>query len=201
MISIFFLIIIIFSAIIHEYAHAWMADYLGDPTARYAGRLTLNPLAHLDFFGTIILPLLCLLFSRGTFLFAYAKPVPFNPYNLRNQKIDPSLVALAGPTSNLLTALVFGLMIRFLSLGPLTAVLSIVVYANLLLALFNLIPIPPLDGSHVLLALLPKGTEEVKMFLTLYGPFLLLVFIFFGFQLIIPLIQWFYKVITGLPLI
>ena len=199
--SIFFLVIIIFSAIIHEYWHAWTADYLGDPTAKNAGRLTLNPLAHIDFFGTILMPIFCLFISGGSFLFAYAKPVPFNPYNLKNQKFGPALVALAGPFSNFITALIFGLMVRFLALGTLGDVLSIVVYANLLLAIFNLIPIPPLDGSHILMAFLPEKAREIKMFLMLYGPFILLMFIFFGFQIIRPLIFWFYQVITGLPLL
>ena len=199
--SIFFLVIIIFSAIIHEYWHAWTADYLGDPTAKNAGRLTLNPLAHIDFFGTILMPIFCLFISGGSFLFAYAKPVPFNPYNLKNQKLGPPLVALAGPFSNLATASIFGLMIRFLTLGTLGGVLSIVVYANLLLLIFNLIPIPPLDGSHILMAFLPEKAREIKMFLMLYGPFILLMFIFFGFQIIRPLIFWFYQAITGLPLL
>ena len=199
--SLFFLVIIIFSAIIHEYCHAWTADYLGDPTAKNAGRLTLNPLAHLDFFGTILMPIFLLYVSKGSFLFAYAKPVPFNPYNLKNQKLGPSLVALAGPFSNFLVALIFGLMIRFLTLGVLGDVLSIVVYANLLLAIFNLIPIPPLDGSHILMALLPEKAREAKMFLMLYGPFILLMFIFFGFRIIQPFIFWFYQIISGSPLI
>ena len=199
--SLFFLVIIIFSAVIHEYSHAAMADYLGDSTAKNAGRLTLNPLAHLDFFGTILMPLFLLLISGGSFLFAYAKPVPFNPYNLKNRKYGPAYVAFAGPLANLLVALIFGLMIRFLFQGALAGVLSIVVYANLLLAVFNLIPFPPLDGSHLLMAFLPEKAIAVKLFLFAYGPFLLLMFIVFGFPLLRPIIFWLYQVITGSPLL
>lgn len=193
----FFLVVIIPSAIIHEYAHGWMADQLGDPTARYAGRLTLDPRAHIDKWGTILMPLFLFFLTAGRFLFAYAKPVPFNPYNLKNQKWGPVWVALAGPGSNLLLAFVFGLVIRYLPLSNLTAFLSIIVYANVLLAIFNLVPIPPLDGSKLLYALLPDSQHQLKITLERYGFVILLAFIFFGFQFITPVIVFFYQLFTG----
>lgn len=198
---IFFLIVIIPSAILHEYMHGWVAYQLGDPTAELQGRLTLDPRVHIDKFGTILLPLLMLLvgFATGSyFLFAYAKPVPYNPYNLKNQKWGPAAVAAAGPLSNFALALVFGLMMQFL---PLTATMSglfaVVVYANVLLAVFNLVPIPPLDGSKVLYAVLPDSMWKVRQTLEQYGMIILLVFIFFLFDLILPIISWLFVLFTG----
>ncbi len=197
----FFFFIIIPSAIIHEYAHAWAADQLGDPTAKQAGRLTLNPIAHIDIWGTILMPIFLSIFSGGKFLFAYAKPVPFNPYNLRNQKYGSGLVALAGPLANLIIALTFGLIIRFSELNQFTSLLSIIVYANILLATFNLLPIPPLDGSKVLFAFLPSRFRHYEMMMQKYGFFILFLFIFFGFQAIFPIIFGIYKLIVGQPFV
>ena len=196
----FFFIIIIPSAIIHEYAHGWMADQLGDPTARHAGRLTLNPMAHIDLFGTILLPVMLLFFSGGSFIFAYAKPVPYNPYNLSNQKRDPGLVALAGPASNLIIAFIFAMLIRILPITEFTFILSIIVYANVLLAVFNLVPIPPLDGSKVLFSILPDSAWQVREFLERYGFVLLLFFVFFLFRLITPIINFIYQLFVGTSL-
>jgi len=199
----FFFIIIIPSAIVHEYAHGWMADQLGDPTARLAGRLTLNPLAHIDMFGTILMPLFLFFSTSGSFLFAYAKPVPYNPMNLKNQNWDPVKVALAGPGSNILIAFLFGLVIRFSAIIGLSShvvdLASIIVYANVLLAVFNMVPIPPLDGSKLLYAVLPNTPDWQKFKYTLerYGFFVLLVFIFFAFQIIAPIISYLFKLFTG----
>lgn len=193
----FFLVIIIPSSIIHEYCHGWMADRLGDPTARYAGRLTLNPLAHIDTWGTIVMPLMLFLVTSGRFLFAYAKPVPFNPYNLRNQKWGPALVAVAGPASNLLLAFAFGLVIRYLPFSSLTIFLTVIVYANVLLAVFNLVPIPPLDGSKLLYAILPDSMYKVREVLERYGFIILLAFIIGGFQWLMPMIVYLTGLFTG----
>lgn len=194
----FFFLIMIPSAIIHEYAHGWAADQLGDPTARYAGRLTLDPRAHVDKWGTFLMPLLLFFMTGGRFLFAYAKPVPYNPYNLKNQKTGPLLVAVAGPLSNFLLAFMFGLTIQFLPLSStLTSFLSVIVYANVLLGVFNLVPIPPLDGSKVLYAVLPDSMWKVKQTLEQYGFFILMFFIFFFFQVISPVIYFIFNLFTG----
>jgi Zn-dependent protease len=188
MIQIFFLIVIIPSAIIHEYMHGWVANQLGDPTARYAGRLTLNPKAHVDPWGTFLLPLFLFIVTAGKFLFAYAKPVPYNPYNLKNQKWGPVAVALAGPGSNFFLAAVFGLLFQLMATSAVAPFLFMVVYANVLLALFNLVPIPPLDGSKLLFAIIPDSMAHVRVTLERYGIFLLLIFMIFYWPFLSPLI-------------
>ncbi|MEE8677943.1 MAG: site-2 protease family protein [Olsenella sp.] len=154
--------LLMFSAMVHEVAHGWVAYKLGDPTAKNSGRLTLNPKAHLDPFGSIVLPLIMVLLKGP--VFAYAKPVPYNPRNLRHPDRDEVLVAIAGPASNILQALIGALLFDILypvlplSLyGPaywLLYILSSYVYVNLMLAFFNLIPLPPLDGSKIIMPLL-----------------------------------------------
>lgn len=196
----FFLVVIFFSAIIHEYMHGWVADVLGDPTARYAGRLTLNPMAHIDPFGTVALPILMFLFSGGRMLFAYAKPVPYNPYNLKYARWGPAMVGLAGPGINLTLALIFGLAVRFLPASPVTAFFAIITYANILLGIFNLVPIPPLDGSKLLASILPNKADRYYLMLEQYGMWILIFFIFFGFSLLVPIMQFLFKVITGTAL-
>lgn len=154
----FTLIVLIFSIIIHEVAHGYAANYLGDPTARLQGRLTLNPVSHIDPIGSVLLPGILLL-THSPFLFGWAKPVPYNPHNLRNARWGEAFVAFAGPGINIVIALVFAAVIRLagpLSLSDAFLQLSLqVVSINILLALFNMIPFPPLDGSKVLKALLP----------------------------------------------
>lgn len=187
----FFFLVIVPSAILHEYAHAWMADQLGDPTAKYAGRLSLNPKVHIDKWGTIFMPLILIVITGGKFLFAYAKPVPYNPYNLKDQKWGPALVAVAGPLANLFLAFSFGLIIKFIPFSfSILSLLYVVVYANVLLAIFNLVPIPPLDGSKILSAILPDSMWQVKQFLQKYSLFILFFFIFFGFELIMPIVNF-----------
>lgn len=143
------------SVILHEVAHGYMANWLGDPTARLQGRLTLNPISHIDPIGSILLPAI-LVITHSPLLIGYAKPVPYNPYNLRG-KYAEGLVAFAGPGVNILLALIFGLILRFFG-GSLDATMvsafGTIAYVNMLLALFNLIPIPPLDGSKVLSSIL-----------------------------------------------
>lgn len=195
---VFYFLIIVPSAIIHEYAHGWMADRLGDPTARYAGRLTLNPKAHIDLWGTILMPLLLFVLSNGGFLFAYAKPVPYNPYNLKNHKWGPAMVALAGPMANFLLAFCFGMLVRFFPTAGAVDFFYIITYANVLLLVFNLVPIPPLDGSKILYAVLPDSARGVREFLERYSFILLMVFVFFLFELIVPVMQWIMRLLIGI---
>lgn len=191
----FFIVIFLYSVIAHEVAHGKMADYLGDPTARYAGRLTLNPLPHIDPIGSVFLPLLLIL-TQSPILFGWAKPVPYNPYNLRNQRYGNALVAGAGVGTNFFIALVLGFLIRFVPLSvEFSRVLGDIVLINLVLGVFNLIPIPPLDGSKILFDFLPFS--EVRIFLEQYGFFILIFFVMFGFSRIYPLIDFLFKVITG----
>ena len=202
---IFIILIFLFSIIIHEVSHGAMADYLGDPTAKNAGRLTLNPINHLDPIGSILVPLI-LIISRAGIIFGWAKPVPINPFNLRDKVYGQAKVAIAGPLANILVALIFGIVLRFLPflfsarIGEnLIIIFSYIVWINLLLAIFNLLPIPPLDGSHILFTFLPKQFDSLKIFLIQYQLFILLFFIFFCFHLIIPLINWIFFLIVGIP--
>ncbi|KPJ55804.1 hypothetical protein AMJ49_06315 [Parcubacteria bacterium DG_74_2] len=191
--KIFLYIIIIFSAVFHEFAHGWMANYLGDPTAKYAGRLTLNPLRHLDPMGTVIIPLF-LLFFVGAFI-GWAKPVPYNPYNLRDQRYGSSKVGAAGPAANILIAIIFGLLLRFLPIeGFFYIAFSWIVYINIFLAFFNLIPIPPLDGSKLLIDLFPQSQSLRILEQSFIGIFLAIALAI----MILPIISSvFYYVIVG----
>ena len=202
---IFQVTILIFSVIVHEISHGYAALALGDRTAKYAGRLTLNPLPHIDLFGSIILPMIS--FAMGGFIFGWAKPVPYNPYNLRNQKWGSAIVGAAGPLSNLLIAFLFGMFIRvapyFFSesaqfLTNLISIASFIVFLNVLLAIFNLLPIPPLDGSKVLFAMLPYQFRYIQEFLEQYGFVILIFFIFFLFRLLHPFIQVIFSIFTGI---
>ncbi|MDO8499755.1 MAG: site-2 protease family protein [bacterium] len=195
----FYFLIVIPSAIIHEYAHGWMADQLGDPTARYAGRLTLNPIAHIDLWGTIAMPIFLYYVSNGGFTFAYAKPVPYNPYNLKDQKWGPAFVGLAGPMANLLLAVCFSIVLRFIPLdsaSSLGALIFIIIRTNVALLVFNLLPIPPLDGSKILYALLPASAYQVQAFLTKYGLYILLFFILFLSGIIAPIIDFIVNILV-----
>jgi len=194
--TIFLIVVIIFSAIIHEVMHGVAADWLGDKTARYAGRLTLNPIPHIDMFGSIILPVLLAL-SHSPFFFGWAKPVPYNPYNLKNQKWGPVMVGLAGPAANLLLAASFAIVLRLFPSSGIAPFLAIIVYANVLLMVFNLVPIPPLDGSKILYAILPDSAAGVKQFLDRYGFVILLFFVFFLFDLIAPVIDAVVRLLVG----
>lgn len=159
--AIFLVAVIMFSAVIHELMHGVAANKLGDPTARLLGRLTLNPLVHLDAFGSVILPLVLVL-TNSSILFGWAKPVPYNPFNLRPGRFSEAIVAGAGPLSNLAIALLGGAVIRLgvLSSG-LNDVVFLIVIVNVMLFVFNLIPVPPLDGSKVLSAILPRSAAIV----------------------------------------
>lgn len=152
------IVVLILSIVLHEVAHGYAANWLGDPTARLAGRLTANPIPHIDPIGSVVVPAMLFLTGSG-FLMGWAKPVPYNPYNLRNQRWGESFVAFAGPATNFLLAIIFAVLVRLaipLGLSPsFVDLASYVVYINVLLGLFNLIPFPPLDGSKVIEALLP----------------------------------------------
>lgn len=156
--TILLVLILMYSAIVHEVMHGVAANWLGDPTARYAGRLTLNPIPHLDPFGSVILPIVFALSGSPVF-FAWAKPVPYNPYNLRPGRFSEAIVAGAGPFINLVLALLFSAVIRTHLYAPANDLFFLIVVINVMLCIFNLIPIPPLDGSKVLEALLPKSLQ------------------------------------------
>lgn len=161
---------VIIALTIHEFSHGLLAYYFGDDTAKQSGRLTLNPLSHIDPLGFVLLLVVG---------FGWAKPVPVNPYNLRRTRLATAIVALAGPLSNLLALVVFGLIFRALApiLGEsnlLTNFLFMLVLINLVLMLFNLLPIPPLDGSKVLFSLLPDRLDEFKYRFSINGPYILL---------------------------
>lgn len=204
--AIFGIAVLLFSAILHEIAHGYEAEHLGDDTARRAGRLTLNPIPHLDPFGSVLLPILLYVGTGGAFFFAAAKPVPVNPNNLRDHRWGFAKVALAGPATNFLLAIIFGLAIRIFSVMPVPDVfielLGIVVLVNLVLGLFNLVPIPPLDGSRVLFAFLPANetTFRAMYLLERWGLLLVLLFAFFGFGFVRPVIGSLFSLITGIPL-
>ncbi|MCE9548943.1 site-2 protease family protein [Candidatus Nomurabacteria bacterium] len=197
---IFYIAILLMSVVVHEVSHGFMAEYFGDKTARYAGRLTLNPVKHLDLFGSILLPAL-LVITNAPFLFGWAKPVPYNPDNLTNKKWGEMWVASAGILANLFLALLFGLILRFSSGVNVSegfrVIVSSIVIMNLSLAIFNLIPIPPLDGSKILFSFLPKSLEPLVIFLEQYALVLLLVFILFFSNYLYPILVFLYRLITG----
>ncbi len=201
LLRLFMYLILVPSAVFHEYMHGWAAHMLGDDTAKRAGRLTMNPLRHIDLMGTIILPLALFIASSGGFLFAYAKPVPYNPYNLRNQKWGPVLVGLAGPLGNLLLAVIVGLIVRLVSAvgePSFFALLgTMIVEINIVLAIFNLVPIPPLDGSKLLLALLPHSAHKVELFFERWGLLIVFFFALTGFKYLFPIISYLTTLITG----
>ena len=196
--SVFSLIVLFFSIVIHEVAHGSVAYYLGDSTAKNAGRLSMNPLAHIDLFGTVILPFL--LFLMGLPVFGWAKPVPINPYNLKNQKWGSLKVAIAGPSANLLIGLIFSLFVRFYSLSDKMFIFfTIIAIYNFALAIFNLIPIPPLDGHHILFSFLSDRFFKFKFILRQYGFMILIFFLFFfGFNFIFGGAELLYVFLAGL---
>lgn len=175
----------------HEYAHGWAAYKLGDPTPKFYGRLTLNPLAHLDPIGTVMLLI---------FRFGWAKPVPINPNNFDNYRRDTALVSIAGPAANFLLAILFALIGRIVMpfyIRPINMFLSISIYINIALAIFNLLPIPPLDGSKLLLLFLPYRYMYVMGFLEQYGFIIIVMLIaftnFIGI-IVSPIVNWLFNI-------
>ena len=203
---IFQILILIFSVVMHEISHGYAALALGDETAKREGRLTLNPLRHLDPFGSIILPSVSYLL--GGFIFGWAKPVPYNPYNLKNQKWGPALVGIAGPCANMLLGVLFGFLLRIVPMltlygAPgafvynLSVIISMIAFLNIVLALFNLVPVPPLDGSKILFALLPYQWRNAQNFLEQYGFILLLMFVFFLSGLLLHPAFFIFRLVSG----
>lgn len=176
--------------VVHEVAHGYAALRLGDPTAKMQGRLTLNPLKHLELFGSFIVPLVTSLSGIG---FGWAKPVIINPYNFKDRKIGELIVALAGPISNICIAIIFALVIRLTPFsGPFIYISSMIVAINLSLAVFNLIPIPPLDGSKILFTFI---SEEQREMIERYSIFLFLIVILFLWKFIAPIVPFLYKLL------
>lgn len=218
---VFTIAILILSVIAHEVSHGFSAYLMGDNTAKKAGRLSMNPFKHLDMTGSFFVPLM-LVIMRSPFVFGWAKPVPYNPYNLKNQKWGPSLVAISGPLSNFIIAGVFAVIALFLPIdssskteislsaikgsaifeaGYAPALLffsSTVIWINVFLGVFNLVPIPPLDGSKILFSILPYKFNNTQIFLEKYGFFILLFFLFYFSQFLLPVVFFVFRIFLGM---
>jgi len=222
----FYLVILLYSIIIHEVSHGYVALWLGDATAKFSDRLNFNPRKHIDPWGSILVPLLMLLATGFRYAFGWAKPVPYNPYNLKNQKWGPALVGLAGPGVNIIIAFVFAMAARLISLpaqlkfdivsnfsnwGAISAVIArsfsaiffelfvIIVFWNTILAFFNLIPIPPLDGSKLMYLILPLKMET-KILLEQFGFIFLIIFIVFFSAPLGNLLNYFLNIFFSIAL-
>ena len=196
-------LIVLISISVHEASHAYAAYKMGDPTAMHLGRVTLNPLKHIDLWGTIIIPLILIL-SRVGFVVGWAKPVPINPNNFEDRKKGEIIVSLAGPLSNLLLATAVGLLMRFLyhaQVGNniLFNLLYLIFAINILLAFFNLIPIPPLDGSHVLENMLSYRAREVYRRIAPFSFIIIIILINVISPLFFLILRFFTKIIIGIP--
>ncbi len=189
--------ILIMSVVVHELCHGYVAELLGDPTPRLQGRLTLNPLKHLDIFGSLIVPIIT---AFAGFPFGWAKPVQWNPYNVKDRRWGEFYISLAGPLSNLVIAVVFGFVIRFFGVDLPSSFVDISAYivaVNIVLAVFNLIPIPPLDGSKILFSLLSPRMNIIRETLEKYSIFFFLFLVFFLWRFVEPIIPLIFKVIVG----
>ncbi len=198
-------LVILFAISIHEAAHAWMADRCGDPTARLQGRVTLNPIPHIDPFGTIIFPLILVLI-KAPFIFGWAKPVMVNPYNLRDPRRDGMLISAAGPLSNIITGIIaigvyilFFKMGIFVSLPILTYLVYFLIMISFILAIFNLLPVPPLDGSGIMEGILKGEAFETYQRIKPYGFIILIALLYFNILDIIffPIIKIVNKILPG----
>ncbi len=200
--ALFVVAIVILSVVVHEVAHGYAALWLGDSTAHYAGRLSLNPIKHMDLFGSFLIPLLL---SFSGVIFGWAKPVPYNPYNLKNRRWGELLVAIAGPISNFILAFIFAMFIRLIvgdgvGMTSMVFIAATIVQVNLVLAIFNLIPIPPLDGSKILFSILPNQYGQLRMTLERFGFVFVLLFVFLLWQIFVPIIDFVFALLTGISL-
>jgi len=201
---IFFILVLIFSIVIHEVSHGAMANILGDHTAKRLGRLTLNPIKHIDPVGSLLVPILSYFASNGALPFGWAKPVPYNPYNLRDQRWGEAKVAAAGPLSNIALVVFFGTIIRLASNGAFTLgapqmeILFTIVVVNLSLAVVNLIPIYPLDGSRVFFSFFPFHMRHIQEFMERYWLAFIAFFLIFMGDVISFLVSFFVHLITGI---
>ncbi len=196
---IFQIVILIISVMAHEVAHGATAYAFGDPTAKNQGRLTLNPLKHIDLFGSIILPFILFITHSG-FIFGWAKPVPYNPYNLKNRRLGEFCVSIAGILTNFLIAIIFAFIIRFavtLNFSEATiTLLAYIILLNITLGVFNLVPVPPLDGSKILFTLAPRYFEKYLITLEKYGIYLVIIFIVFFGWIIGDIVSWLFQLIV-----
>lgn len=195
--SIITLAILILSIIAHEVAHGIAALWQGDPTAKHAGRLTLNPIPHIDPIGSIVVPVICAIVSPG-FMFGWAKPVPVNPYNFKSQRWGEALVAFTGPLTNIIIALVFTFLIRFTdsSIAFIQFAFTAIII-NIVLAIFNLIPIPPLDGSKILFSVLPQRYYRFKTWVEEKGFVISLLIVVFAWQFLSPVAMYIVDKLVG----